>query len=287
MAEQYFTSFSTLVPRHVYQAKVLTDEQRIDLFKYFTAVHDRWSCGERYPYDLEELVPSVYSLKGKAVKALTENYTQDVDYRLIAQKVNDDTCASSVRSIDKYHLTCECFEHMVAKRNKAIFAVYSQIFHATVEERKTTLRPHKGEIAALLYTAQALRFSPSSTLGMMTKYFERFPTTEGLLPGYAVDAPDGGENAEAVASATQLLKERGSSYDAKTFNKLACQEGYIESLTRPSSREPKAVRTFWSITDKGLAFGKNNVSPKNTRETQPLWYRSRFGALLKEMNVDC
>ena len=289
MITQYFTSFSTLVPREVYKAGILTENQRVDLFRYFADVHARWLGGEQYPYDLEELVPTVFKFKGDAVKEVVDKYTQDVDYRLIGQISKDETSVSGVRKTDKYHLTCECFEHMVAKRNKAVFAVYSQIFHAAVEERKTQMLPRVGDVKALLYAAKALNLAPSAQLGIITRYFDRFPLTENLLPAYAVDAPLqlGGpaESSEATASATQLLKERNSSFQAKTLYRLMEKEGLLDRLTRPSTTQ--GTKEFWNVTQKGLKFGKNLSCPKNPRETQPHWYRSTFDILLKRLGADC
>ena len=289
MITQYFTSFSTLVPREVYKAGILTENQRVDLFRYFADVHARWLGGEQYPYDLEELVPTVFKFKGDAVKEVVDKYTQDVDYRLIGQISKDKNSVSGVRKTDKYYLTCECFEHMVAKRNKAVFAVYSQIFHATVEERRAQLTPRVGDVRALLYAAKALNLAPSAQLGIITRYFNRFPLTENLLPAYAVDAPLqlGGpaESSEATASATQLLKERNSSFQAKTLDRLMEKEGLLDRLTRPSTTQ--GTKEFWNVTQKGLEFGKNLSCPKNPRETQPHWYRSTFDILLKRLGADC
>ena len=289
MTTQYFTSFSTLVPRDVYKAGLLTENQRVDLFRYFADVHARWLGGEQYPYDLEELVPTVFSHKKGAIRELTDKYTQGVDFRQTPIFEQDETSVSGVRKTDKYHLTCECFEHMVAKRNKAVFAVYSQIFHATVEERKTQLVPRVGDVRALLYAAKALNLAPSAQLGIITQYFDRFPLTENLLPAYAVDAPLqlGGpaESSEATASATQLLKERNSSFQAKTLYRLMEKEGLLARLTRPSTTQ--GTKEFWNVTEKGAAFGKNLSSPKNPRETQPHWYRSTFDALLNQLGANC
>ena len=288
MTTQYFTSFSTLVPREVYKAGILTENQRVDLFRYFADVHARLLGGEQYPYDLEEMIPTVFSRKEKAVSALIEKYTQGTDYRLIHQMVKDETSVSGVRKTDKYHLTCECFEHMVAKRNKAVFAVYSQIFHVAVEERKIPMWPRVGDVKALLYAAKALNLAPSAQLGIVTQYFDRFPLTENLLPAYAIDAPLqlGGpaESSEATASATQLLKERNSSFQAKTLYRLMEKEGLLARLTRPATQ---GTKEFWNVTEKGSAFGKNLSSPKNPRETQPHWYRSTFDDLLNQLGANC
>ena len=60
------------------------------------------------------------------------------------------------------------------------------------------------------------------------------------------------------------------------------ERGLLEKRTRPSSGTAKS---FWSITEKGLAFGKNISSPENPRETQPHWFSRKGEELLRVMGV--
>lgn len=150
-------------------------------------------------------------------------------------------------------------------------------------------RPSAAVVKALEAAAKMLNFAPSVQLGIVDKYLSRFEETAGLLPAYAVDAPLqlGGpaESSEATASATQLLKERNSSFQAKTLYRLMEKEGLLDRLTRPSTTQ--GTKEFWNVTQKGLEFGKNLSCPKNPRETQPHWYRSTFDILLKRLGADC
>ena len=41
--------------------------------------------------------------------------------------------------------------------------------------------------------------------------------------------------------------------------------------------------SFWSVTEKGLNYGKNLTSPNCPRETQPHWYVERFGELATQV----
>ena len=59
--------------------------------------------------------------------------------------------------------------------------------------------------------------------------------------------------------------------------------GLLEKRTRPSSSG--TAKSFWSITEKGLAFGKNISSPENPRETQPHWFSAKGEELLRVMGV--
>ena len=119
-----------LIPRDVFLAGVLTDDQQIDLQQYFIDVRKRQVAGERFPFDLDELVPSVYTQKVKAVKALTGKFTQGADYEAFYPEVK--STVDGVKPI-KYRLTTETFEYMVAKKNRAIFEVYRRVFHAVMD----------------------------------------------------------------------------------------------------------------------------------------------------------
>jgi len=153
------------------------------------------------------------------------------------------------------------------------------------------LMPRVGDVRALLFAAKALNVAPSSQAQMITRYFDQFRTTQNLMPVYVIDAPlvagVPGDSSEATAAATQLLKEHGCSYGARTFFELAENEGLVARLTRPSTIDPSKQREFWNITTKGLEFGKNITNPTNPRETQPHWYRSKFEDLLKQMGANC
>jgi hypothetical protein len=48
-------------------------------------------------------------------------------------------------------------------------------------------------------------------------------------------------------------------------------------VPRPTSNG--GTTTYWSVTDAGLAYGKNVTNPKNQRETAPHWYDDTFDAL--------
>lgn len=103
----------------------------------------------------------------------------------------------------------------------------------------------------------------------------------GLLPAYAIDAPasaDGGSSEQAVALGA-LLEEHGVSMSAIAFNRLLMQHGVLEERERPSSKG--GTKKFKVVID--LEYGKNATHPSNQRETQPLWYPSRFAELLERV----
>ncbi|EJF05960.1 hypothetical protein ThvES_00019790, partial [Thiovulum sp. ES] len=84
---------------------------------------------------------------------------------------------------------------------------------------------------------------------------------------------------------------------AQKFNKLLISAGILEVKTRKSSKyktekdvngkEVKIpiLKEFKSLTEKGLKFGKNVISPKNQLETQPYYFESKFPELLKLLGL--
>lgn len=130
--------------------------------------------------------------------------------------------------------------------------------------------------------ATALRYSESSRLGIVTNAVRiAAPQHLDLLPAYAVDAPAGqtAGSSEVTHSLTHLLKQHGIEGSAASWNLRLNAAGMIDYSKRVSSSG--AIKSFWSVTRKGEAFGKNVTSPSNPRETQPHWFDAKFLDLLK------
>lgn len=84
----------------------------------------------------------------------------------------------------------------------------------------------------------------------------------------------------ATFSATDLLKKFNRPESIHKFNNRMIELGYLEEQVRSSTKTPDKIKRFKELTDKGLEFGINMVSPKNERETQPHYYEHKFGELL-------
>ena len=143
------------------------------------------------------------------------------------------------------------------------------------------------DLEALQILANWLNVAPSGQIGMARVALQHHaPHLLPALPGYAVDAPKvqgmaTTGSSEPAFSVSHLLKEHGITIAAAKFNSILQDAGLLEKRTRKSTSAASGSKSFWVITDKGLAFGKNAVSDKSPRETQPLWYESTFERLLK------
>lgn len=137
-----------------------------------------------------------------------------------------------------------------------------------------------GELAILECFARLLKPAPSSQVLMLTKIAENNGLDAKFLPGYAVDAaPDASGGSSMVSKPlTALLKQHDIKVPAAAFNWKLRDAGVIKQMSRVNSK--RETVHFWSITEKGLSYGKNLTSPQSPRETQPHWYEDRFADLI-------
>jgi phage regulator Rha-like protein len=138
-----------------------------------------------------------------------------------------------------------------------------------------------GELAIMECFTRLLKPAPSSQVLMLSKIAENNGLDPKFLPGYAVDAaPDAaGGSSMPTKSATALLKDHDIRISPAMFNRALAAAGLLKVMQRKNSKQE--IVDFWSITDKGLRYGKNLTSPQSPRETQPHWYVDRFLELAK------
>ncbi|WP_438491057.1 hypothetical protein [Paenibacillus sp. IHBB 3054] len=132
----------------------------------------------------------------------------------------------------------------------------------------------KKEAYMLEIAADMLRLPDSGRL----KLLGDFNKQHGLnvpIPAYA-DEP-------LTRSATSLLQVNGAGISTERFNNLMIHHGLLEILERPSKKS--GIKEFKSLTDAGLEYGKNIVSPNSPRETAPHYFPDRFPDLLKKVGL--
>jgi hypothetical protein len=133
-------------------------------------------------------------------------------------------------------------------------------------------------VAALTIAAGMFKYGDDRKLELMRQVFSDNGAPTYLLPSATTNSFDTGD------SATHHLGVRGIGIGARTFNKMCLMAGLVEKKWRESKKKigGKLVplqKPFWSITDKGLTYGKNERS-KFAEETVPMFYDCQFTALL-------
>jgi phage regulator Rha-like protein len=133
-----------------------------------------------------------------------------------------------------------------------------------------------GELAILECFTRLLKPAPSSQMLMLAKIAANNGLDAQFLPGYAIDAaPDAaGGSSMPTKAVTALIKDHGIASTAAAFNRALASHGFLKTMQRKNSKQEMV--DFWSVTEKGLKYGKNLTSPQSPRETQPHWYVDRF-----------
>ena len=130
----------------------------------------------------------------------------------------------------------------------------------------------EAELLGLGFTFDRLRLNEASKVKMMKTTYGELGLITSYLPKYSEE--------DLTYSLTHLLKKFEVGISAKDMNLILIEKGVLEVLER-SSRDRNGVKTFKSLTEKGLEFGKNLISPHNQLETQPHYFESKFEDLLE------
>jgi prophage antirepressor-like protein len=134
------------------------------------------------------------------------------------------------------------------------------------------------EIQVLELTMRRLRVSETSMIRMIAAFCKSNNINSDFLPEYV--------NEPLVRAITPLLKEMGSDLSSKvarTVNPALEAMGILVHLSRNS--KSKGIKKFWSLTEEGLKYGRNETSPSDPRETQPLFFVDRFPELLARLEA--
>src|SRR5690625_3390090 len=125
------------------------------------------------------------------------------------------------------------------------------------------------------YATRILRVDETSKIKMLEDAHKQHHVPTNHLPEYVDE--------EGTKSMTELLKEHEVGIGPVRMNNKLVEVGLLETVERPSSKGK--IKTYRSITQHGLKYGKNLINQRNPRETQAHWYPSKFNDLLKEAGV--
>jgi hypothetical protein len=131
------------------------------------------------------------------------------------------------------------------------------------------------DVIGLESSFRLLRVNEASKIGMTHKLYKEHGLSTSYLPKYSDE--------QHTYSLSHLLKKYEVGISAKKLNLILLSEGYLEIKTRKSTGS--TIKTFKSLTEKGLEFGKNVISPHNQLETQPHYFENRFEELIKLLNL--
>ncbi|BAH07934.1 ORF6N domain-containing protein [Clostridium kluyveri] len=144
-----------------------------------------------------------------------------------------------------------------------------------VKESKIQIQNFDNKLENLQLEQQGLKLavdllkpSKASTVRML----KDFNNSQGLSTAYLPDYVDD----KVGFSATALLQKFNVPMNVRQFNTLMIEHGFLEKRTRPSTGKRK-FKSYNHIMDKGLKYGKNEVSTKGSAsQSQPLYYEDTF-----------
>lgn len=110
---------------------ILTKESSNEEIKsYFLAILELSKADNDFPVNLDDVWPLVYSRKEEAVRALSKNFLENIDYQPLRKNAerSKDGKFSGENKIT-YYLTLSCMEYFIARKVRPVFEVYRQVFH--------------------------------------------------------------------------------------------------------------------------------------------------------------
>lgn len=133
---------------------ILTKESTSNEIKsYFSTILELSKSDNEFPINLDEVWMLVYTEKGKAVRALKENFIEGVDFK-VSPKYREQVFAQNGKNLEEvdyqvlrknpqnpnggrptvdYYLTVPCLEFFIARRIRPVFEVYRQVFHGAAK----------------------------------------------------------------------------------------------------------------------------------------------------------
>lgn len=194
--------------------------------------------------------------------------------------------------IDKSNRKSPCF-NLTKKGSLILASGYNAVLREKIIDRwealetgqavpmyqvSTTQHPKplslKDQLTWVKEVSKIMKLNDASTLGMLQQ----------IAQPLNLPVPDYTPSKGFLASATELIERNGlkGKITAEKLNNMLRDKGYVEKRTRPSK---KGAKNFHALTEKGLKWGENQVSPHNQKETQIQYYEDKFPQLLKELGL--
>lgn len=128
---------------------VLSDN--LSIRSYFEKVLNLSKLGDKFPVNLDDVWPLVYSAKEKAVRALvsSDQFMQGIDYEILATNGENITVG---RPVNVYMISISCMGYFIARKVRSVFNVYRDVFHKVINKIPSSyseaLRMYADEVEA-------------------------------------------------------------------------------------------------------------------------------------------
>lgn len=142
---------------------------------YFNAILKLTKASEEFPVNLDEVWMLVYPRKDHAVRDLTDNFIEGVDYQVFLKKGDN---PQGGRPTNEYFLTVSCLEYFIVKKVRPVFEVYRKIFHKASEHARQLKSPTPTKVKASIEWVKGIKellnLNDSSVLSLVSQVAEPF-----------------------------------------------------------------------------------------------------------------
>ena len=212
-------------------------------------------------------------------------FEENIDFIRVAQKRATNNLKNPVTTVIDHAISIDMAKEisMIQRTDKGKQARKYFIECEKIAKGEISVNKHisdtdgaKSQIDLLTVTSKLLNLNDSSKLLLATKIYKDYNIPTTYLPTYT-------DSRGILKSATELLKENNISISTIKFNKIMIDKGYLIEVERTSGRDKSKIKKFKNLAK--TEFGENQISPKNPKETQPMYYENKFLELLKELGI--
>lgn len=117
-----------------------SNADEIAIKDYFSKILEISESGDEFPVKLEDVWPIAYTSKGNAVRDLNSKFIEGVDYEPLVNIAKQKSGSGGQNKVD-YRISVSCLEFLIARKVRAVFDVYRQVFHQAIRDKKTEVLP--------------------------------------------------------------------------------------------------------------------------------------------------
>lgn len=189
------------------------------------------------------------------------------------------TCAPSGQTKKEHIIKLDTAKEMAMLERNEVGKRVRKYFIGIEKKYKEEKIQSKIEQSAFLlkFVADDMRVNDASRLLMYENMCKDFNIPIGFLPKYEHN------KSREMKAPSHLLKENNCSLNAAKFNILLIENGFLEEKKRPSSKG--GTKKYKRLTESGLKYGENAISPHNQKEVQPLYYSDTFMELYRIVTI--
>lgn len=239
---------------------------------YFNSILRLSKMNEEFPVNLNDVWPLVYGQKTDAVFALKNDFMEGVDYQVLRRNPENPLGG---RPSNEYRLSVSCLEFFIARKVRAVFEVYRQVFHKSVNNTLS-----RKELAMMVIEAEEEKERLQAENEKQQKLLEEKTRENHNMMGKLIEqAPDvkyvkSTLNAPTTYTTTQIAKELGMRSAVTLHQRLKdmkvmfsqsgswmltapyCDKGYTKTRTSTGENNGGGTwsKTITVWTEKGRKF---------------------------------